>query len=43
MYQQIIDANASRPWASRQETAFFFGPATGMNRGIFGYGNSDPA
>ena len=37
MYKQIIDANQSRPLISRQETAFFYGPATGANRKTFGY------
>lgn len=42
MYQQIIDANKSRPFISREETAFFYGPSTGANRKTFGYQNSDP-
>ena len=37
MYSQVIEANEQRPFESRQETAFFFGPSTGANRKTFGY------
>lgn len=42
MYKQVIEANNSRPFISRQETAFFYGPSTGANRRTFGYQSPDP-
>jgi len=42
IYKQVKENSDKLEWENRLGNAVFFGPSTGMNRAIFGYGNSDP-